>query len=297
MQTMTHWAALWREVVEKRQAHRTRRAAETGGLDVWGDRAAEFDERVRRRWCQADSTRAFVRTLMDPAATFLDIGAGPGAWAIYLAPYVRQVTALDPSPGMLARLRANVAREGLENIVIVQDRWPEAEVPAHDFVFCSHAMYGVPDLEPFLRQMMASARRMCFFLLRAPAPDSLMAEAAQTIWGQPHDLPDFTLAYNVLLQMGVYANVLIEAGARWDPATSQTLAEAVGEMKHKLGVAPEDLAYDPYLEELAARRLIKRDDHYEWPGQMRSALMYWPVGDDTPVAWPEALVVHSRSEG
>jgi len=196
---------------------------------------------------------------------------------------------------MAARLRANLAREGIGNVTIVQDRWPHARVEAHDFVFCAHAMYESPDVVAFLQKMTASARRMCFFLIRAPAPDSLMAEAAQTVWGQPHDLPSFAIAYNVLLQMGVYADVRMEEGSQWLPSTSRTVAEAVGEVKSKLGLAAADTSFDAYLENLASRRLVKRDGHFEWPGQMRSALIYWAVGSSAHPCPAESAPVESRS--
>ena len=65
---------------------------------------------------------------IDGDTTVLDIGAGTGSWTILLARQARQVTAVDPSPGMLEVLReknrsleaklAELIRLGQENEAI-----------------------------------------------------------------------------------------------------------------------------------------------------------------------------------
>jgi SAM-dependent methyltransferase len=277
MQTITDWAALWKEIVDARNVTRHKPAG-AGTGDMWRERASGFDERVKQRWKRLDSTRKLILTQVTPDATFLDIGAGTGSWEVFLSANVRKITALEPSPAMRAILQKNLIEEKIDNVEIIQDRWPQAAVTAHDFVFCSHAMYGVADLVPFLRKMSETARQMCFFLIRAPSQGSMMSEAAQMVWGQPYDLPGFTIAYNVLLQMRIYANVQMEDVDRWQPQTSLTVPEALGEVKRKLGLTDGDITYDEALGRLLERRLIKRDEFYEWPGKMRSALIYWQVG-------------------
>jgi SAM-dependent methyltransferase len=277
MQTITDWAALWKEIVTARNVVRNKQTAECGG-DMWRERARGFDERVKERWKRVDSTRRLIISQVNPASTFLDIGAGTGAWEVFLSPHVRKITALEPSPSMGAMLRKNLDEETIQNVEIVQGLWPQTDLPAHDFVFCSHAMYGVTDLVPFFQKMQATARSACFVLIRATYPGSMMSEAAQMVWGQPYDLPNFTIAYNVLLQMGVYPNVQMEDEDRWLPTTSQTVEEALGEMKRKLGLMGEDTRYDPALVGLLERRLIRREECLEWPGKIRSALIYWDAG-------------------
>ncbi len=274
MQTITDWAALWKEIVTARNAVHERHSAECGG-DIWRERARDFDERVKERWKRIDNTRRLILLQVTADSTFLDIGAGTGSWEVFLSPYVQKITALEPSPSMGAMLRKNLDEEAIQNVEIVQGLWPQTDLPAHDFVFCSHAMYGVADLVPFLQKMQATARRACFVLIRATYPGSMLSEAAQVVWGQPYDLPNFTIAYNVLLQMGITPNVQMEDEDRWLPTTSQSIEEALGEVKRKLGLMREDTRYDTALVGLLERRLIRREDGLEWPGKIRSALIYW----------------------
>ena len=208
METMTDWIVLWRELVEVKSRSLEPEAGAKPQTDVWSAKAHRFDENVKRRWTRPDSSRDFVLTQLDALptdATVLDIGAGTGAWAALLARHARRVTAVEPSAAMIQVMRENLAAQDITNVEIVQGTWPDAPVRPHDFSLCSHAMYGYPDLPTFIRRMIAVTRRMCFLVLRAPFPNGVMAEAAQHIWGQPHDSPNFTVAYNVLLQMGIHA--------------------------------------------------------------------------------------------
>jgi hypothetical protein len=125
--------------------------------------------------------------------------------------------------------------------------------------------------------MTPSTRRMCFLLLRAPSPDGVRAEAARHIWGQPMDSPNFTIAYNVLLQAGIFANVLMENTGLWKPRTSASLEEALSNMKRFFSLN-ESSERDAYLMDLLRRRLTWTGTQYVWPPDVRSALVYWPIG-------------------
>jgi len=125
--------------------------------------------------------------------------------------------------------------------------------------------------------MAECTRNLCFLLLRAAALNGVRAEAARHIWGQPLDSPNFTIAYNVLLQSGIYANVLMENTGLWKPRTSSTLEEALSGMKRYLGLS-ESTEHEEYLMELLRRRLKFQDGKYIWPPDIRSALVYWQAG-------------------
>jgi SAM-dependent methyltransferase len=278
MQKMTDWIALWRELVEAKSRSRKGEAGSESPADLWYARAREFDESVKHRWTRPDSSRDFVMSQLDVNATLLDIGAGTGAWAALLASRARRVTAIEPSPAMIEVMREKLAAEGRTNVEIVQGTWPDVVVEPHDFSLCSHAMYGYPDFPAFIRRMVVCTRCKCFLVLRAPGVDCVLAEAARHIWGQPHDSPNFTIAYNVLLQMGIYPNVLMENTGLWDPRISQSLEEALSDVKRRFGLDGMT-EHDDFLVDLLRRRLIYQGGQYVWPRDVRSALVYWTVGD------------------
>lgn len=278
MERVTDWLALWRQLVEV-QNERRRGQAGTRQSDRWHDRVADYDAAVERRWAEPDSSRRFINADLDRwrGSSVLDIGAGTGSWSVMMARQASEVTAVDPSPAMLARLLSRVGEEGLSNVTIIEGAWPEVAVPRHDLVFCSHAMYGSPDLARFVRQMEAVARRRCYLLIRFLKPDSVMAEAAGRVWGQPYDSPCFQVAYNGLLQLGILANVLIEDSGPWDPWVHESLAAALDEVKRRLGLV-ESSRHDDFLRELLERRLERVAGAWVWPSGVRSALIYWDPG-------------------
>lgn len=276
MERMTDWSALWRELVEVQI--RTRGGGdrdENGRNAPWRTSARDFDARAKRRLDRADAIRDFVASRVDSATTVLDIGAGTGRWAIYLARRAHKVTAVEPSPAMLAVLKENLAAEGINNVEVIEGFWPEVSVEPHDISLCSHAMYFSKDLPAFVNRMAEVSRRACYLVLRVATHDGVMAKASQRVWGHPHDSPNFAVAYNVLLQMGIYANVLVDH-TLWRPWTSPTLDAALADIKQRLELG-ENSEHDGYLRELLSRRLMPDGDGYLWPQGVRSALVYWNV--------------------
>ncbi len=269
MEPITDWIELWRQLVARtRRPSYLPRAGE-------GHVARRFDARVKRKWARDDPHRELIASHVDGATSVLDVGAGTGQWATFLARRVRRVTAVEPSPAMLTVLRQNLAAAGVDNVSVVEGAWPQAQVGPHDVSLCSHAMYGSPDLPAFVGRMVAVTRRACYLLLRLPAPDGVMGQAAQRLWGQPHDSPNFWVAYNALAQMGIYANVLIDE-AHFRPWTSPSLEAALDKVKRHFGLEGVS-EHDPYLQELLAEKLSYREGEYVWPDGMRSALVYWRV--------------------
>ncbi len=258
------WIELWSELVGVQTTERER-----------GDKPKDVHASANRRWAKPDSTVDFVIRAVAavPDASVLDIGAGKGSWAIRLSPHARHITALDSSPTMIEAMRENLSAEGIKNIDIVQASWPDVEVAPHDFTLCSHAMYASRKLPAFIRRMEKVTRRTCFLMLRAPVPDGVMTQAAMQVLGHPYDSANFQVCYNAMLQMGIFANVLIADSGLWSPWKSPSLEAALADVKRRLGLTGSE--HDEYLIALLRRRLMPEDGQYVWPRDTRSVLVYW----------------------
>ena len=274
MEKVMDWNALWKHLVEIRAIDRQKRRDSGEGKDPWTLRARRFDTGVRERWQQKDSSRDFILSCINDDSTVLDIGAGTGAWSMLLARHASRVTAVDPSESMLSVMRENLAEEKTANVFIMQGSWPDVDVEPHDFSLCSHAMYGCADLAAFIQGMEDHTRKTCFLLLRAPDRDCVQAEAARHLWGHQFDSPNFTIAYNILIQMGIYANVLMENTGYWKPRVSRDLGAALERLKREMCLAGVD-EHDQFLIDLLRRRLSQQDGVYVWPKEVCSALVYW----------------------
>ena len=82
------------------------------------------------------------------------------------------------------------------------------------------------------------------------------------------------VAYAAMLQMGVYAHVLMGKPDQWDPWTNAYFEEAMAETTRRFKL-PSPSEHDAYLDDLLKSRLTCRDGRYVWPSEVRSALIYW----------------------
>ncbi|MBN1537377.1 MAG: class I SAM-dependent methyltransferase [Anaerolineales bacterium] len=276
MQNITDWADLWAELVEIKKDYQKTSIETPGDEDKWCAKAQDYDERVKHRWKNMDSSRETVLSFLESDASILDIGAGTGAWSLLFSECVRKVTAVEPSRAMREIFLENIRRNKVSNIEVIEESWPEANPGKHDYSFCSHAMYGVADFRGFVKHMIDCTDKMCFLLIRAPSLDGMLSEAFMHIYHQPHDSPNFTIAYNILIQMGIYANVQIEKSDKWYSTKSASFDEAFTNLKIRLGLHACS-TYDDYLQDILKRKLVKQEGYYYWSGGYQSALIFWSV--------------------
>ena len=135
---------------------------------------------------------------------------------------------------------------------------------------------GLYDFSACIAKMNNTARKACFLVLRVPIADAPMAKAAARILGQPYDSTNFQVAYNALLQIDIYPDVIMERGKDWHIWTSNSIEEAMAVIKERLGVTGTK-KYDTFLKELLKESLTERDGKYIWPAGVRSALVCWDV--------------------
>ena len=194
----------WGEMVrvEHAQSDRIRGVRPT---DTWSQSAAQFRADPHRT---DDRTVETLRSRLNPGETLLDVGAGGGRLALPLALTCRNVTAVEPSPSMCAVLRETARDYGIENLTIVESGWLDAEVEAVDVALCSHVVYVIEDIGPFVRKMNAHASRLVMAILFQASPIS----QAYGIWEQVHGerrhaLPALPQFLPVLEELGIRAEV------------------------------------------------------------------------------------------
>jgi SAM-dependent methyltransferase len=142
----------------------------------WDDDAATYDNApghhptspaVRAAWTAA------LEALLPPApADVLDCGAGTGFLSLMAARLGHRVTALDLSPGMLAKLSAAAGAEGLDITVVVAPAHEPPAGPGAGFgaVIERHLLWTLPDPVAALRAW------------RSVAPGGRLV-AIESLWG------------------------------------------------------------------------------------------------------------------
>ena len=272
----------WRRIVSaRREQHDAACAAQHRTTDdYWARRAESFRAFVRLAARGVDPLVASVRKQLRAEDTILDIGAGTGRHAVALAPHAQRVTALDPSPAMLAFLREDAEEASLDNIDVIEGAWPDAagETPEADIVISANVLYPIEDVVPFLVAMDGHARRLCFLQLMAHQPWFDPPGLWQAVHGEPRrPQPAYMEAVNLLHQLGCYANVEIA----WVdiPRTFDSLDIAVERFAESVAVGDDEERRARLRAALEETLEIRSDGTLALAGQrFPQATVWWEAG-------------------
>ena len=266
----------WQAIIDARARQMDAAYAELGRSS-----AGYWDRRARR---YHDSTKDTVvrdpffqrlRSIVTPQTIVLDVGAGSGRFALALAPLVRQVIAVEPNASMLDYLRRDAHSLNLTNISYSHNAWQDApEDLQADVVICSHVLYPIRDIVPFLAKLQHAARQRCYIYMRTTPIDALTAHLWKHFHGDERRFPPtYIHVLDVLFEMGIYANVEIVslAGSLRYPS----LDVAVEELSELL-ILPADEKIREELRGLLADWLVERDGLLvPPPREMTCAIMWW----------------------
>ncbi len=225
--------------------------------DFWDRRARGF-HRSTKDSVVNDPFFLRLRGEVTSQTSVLDIGAGTGRFTLALAPQARYITAVEPNAAMLDYLRHDASEQGLSNISYVQSTWQDAPNDLHaDIVICSHVLYPIRDIVPFLAKLRAATRRTCYIYMRATPIDAVTAHLWRHFHGDERCLPPgYIHALDVLYEMGIYANVEI---VKLPPSLRYpSLDGAVEELSEQL-ILPNEEQTRNELEGLLEKWLVERD--------------------------------------
>ena len=261
-------------------AEQVDRFAEQRSQDHYAPVADRF--RVDPRRADDPSLDALL-TLARPDESWLDIGAGGGRYALPLALHVREVIALDPSQGMLGVLREGMAEHGIQNVHVVEGRWPAAADPSvqADVAFIAHVGYDVEQIGPFLDAMERSARRLCVAMLLWRRPTWAM----DRIWPAVHGveralLPAMREMVTLLMARGRPVQIqLVETPSH----AFESVEQVIGLARHQTWVRPGSEA-DRRLEAAVRERLIERDRRlaFDWSPSYLALVTWKPTAEPVP---------------
>lgn len=202
----------WEAMLDARATQMDRAYARLGrtSQDFWDRRARGFHRATRD---SATSEPLFHRVCehLSGQDTLLDVGAGTGRFSLALAPFVSQVLAVEPNPTMLGYLQQELVEQKLDNITCIQSTWEEAPDDLEaDYVLCSHVLYPIRAIVPFVRKLQAATHKLCYLTLRA----TQLEEATAFLWQHFHHeerylQPSYIHVLDVLFELGIYANVEI----------------------------------------------------------------------------------------
>ena len=193
------WNVLWK-------AHRSSKNVPKRDVNFWDKKAEGFSG---NGW-SSNYANDFVR-IMEPKRcwTVFDMACGTGALAVPLARYVRRVTAADYSPKMLEVLDGQCRTRGLDNVTMInlswEDDWKAKGIDKFDVAVASRCLV-VDDLKQAITKLDGVAReRVYISTIVGDGPHDRRIYKAAGKELRPG--PDYICTYNILHQMGIYANL------------------------------------------------------------------------------------------
>jgi len=265
----------WQTIIDARAQQMDAAYAELGRSS-----AGYWDRRARRYHASTKNTVASdpffnkLRSIVTPQTSVLDVGAGSGRFALALAPLVKQVIAVEPNTAMLEHLRQDAHALNLTNISYSQNTWQDAPDGLQaDMVICSHVLYPIRDIVPFLAKLQHAARQRCYIYMRATPIDALTAHLWKHFHGDERRFPpNYIHALDVLFELGIYANVEVV----WLPASLRyTSLEVAVEELSELLIVPGDEKTREELRGLLAGWLVERDGMLVPPPQETACAIIW----------------------
>jgi SAM-dependent methyltransferase len=145
---------------------------------------------------------------VSPATTVLDVGGGAGRYALPLALACKEVTVVEPDPGMVRALREQMVRHQIANITVVEDTWQAARVEPADVVLCAHVIYDVVAIEEFVRWLTLHARERVLLVAMMPWRMQVLAAFWPPVHGEERiTLPSVAELLPLLWELGVFPDL------------------------------------------------------------------------------------------
>ncbi len=204
-----------------------------------------------------------LKALSSPEATWLDVGAGGGRYALPLALVSKAVIAVEPSGGMREVLSGQAEQHGISNIDLRAYRWPEgSEQVSTDISLNAHVGYDIRPINAFIDGLERASRELCVTLMMDRAPSGGFVR----LWEQVHgfkrpQLPAMREFVHLLLARGATPEIALFpriSSRTYDEDTVRT------EARRRLWLV-EGSEKDRHLQQLVTEELAAGVDDYQQP--------------------------------
>ncbi len=211
--------------------------------EFWDSRAEDFAAKAHSQESRDEVLKLLKSFSWRKDETVLDVGAGPGTYAVPLAKMVASVTSTDVSEAMLAQLKLQAQKEGVNNIKTRVGRWLSLDnLKPHDTVMCFNSL-GVISADDshechldtaLLKLRDLTKKRLLILIPHADSPADQLMKDAVGITNAPLERKRIAALYYGMIDCGMLPGLqILSRPFHW---TFKDLNEAVDTLSFKLGL-------------------------------------------------------------
>ncbi|WP_424354826.1 class I SAM-dependent methyltransferase [Methanobacterium sp. MBAC-LM] len=257
--------------------------------ELWNDALGKLPKKNSRSWDNVApkfkknkgkndySRRLLEKIKLEPEDTVLDIGCGSGNITIPLAREAKKVTGVDISKKMLHLLEKDAFENGLNNITPLNRRLEDVllnkDIEPHDVVVASRSLNGVYNIKQILEEINKIAKKYVYITLWGANNVKFQNEISKIIGREFHQHPTYIYAYNMLYELGIYANIEI---LKYDNSSYySSVDEAIETFRWKM--VNLNQTEENILREYLAEKMVKiHDSKFKFPHNKPDwALIWW----------------------
>ena len=209
------WESEWERAIDRSRPDipGVKKNPEQNSMERWNKMAKDFAERTGKQKSteRRDETIGLLadRGILTKDTRVLDIGAGPGAWALPMSRHCAHVTALEPAKAMTDIIASRMKKEGVDNITIDQRTWQEVDLEQSSYENAFHLVFAsmTPGIDgpETLKKMMGASREFCYMSgFSGPGMHQQFAPLWEKLFSapMPQKTNDIIYPFNLLYAMG-----------------------------------------------------------------------------------------------
>ena len=189
------WVAFWAEKLASKKDKN------------WDEAAAGFYRRTKK---DDYNDALFSKLILDENDTVLDVGCGEGSITIPIAKKVKKVIGIDSSPKMLEFLKKRAEDNeisNIESILMSIEDISYSEIGDVDVIICSRSLNGIIPIDKVLTELNKIANKYVFITIFGPENKKIEKDFDREVNIKTEDFPNYNYFFNILFNMGIYANI------------------------------------------------------------------------------------------
>lgn len=253
------WVKYWQEALKQK----------TDKNKDWDKAAPHFHKRAKK---DDYHDLLFSKLILNENDSLLDLGCGEGSITLPIAKQVRKVTGVDSSAKMLELLNQRAQEQNIKNVDTILKSLEDIsyeEIGDYDVVLASRSLNGIIPIEETLKTINEIANKYVFITLFGPENWKIEKEFNEYIRKENKPFPEYNYMFNILYNMGIYANI-----ERLDIKTYReysSIEEAMDNGKFRLDLLNDDekAQLKKYLNEILKKdpetgKLYNEKDKADW---------------------------------